>query len=107
MACCAHFEMLLVAIVNQGVKVIGRFHPHITTRAAIATIGSAKLNEFLTPERHGAGTAVACLHINFCFIEKFHVLGPVQCASLHEVLGKLNKMLCLHLKRENLQPIRK
>jgi hypothetical protein len=72
MTCCPHLEVLLVAIVNQGVKTIHRFNPYVAAIAAVAAIGTAHFNEFFAPERHGAGSAITGAHINFCFIKKFH-----------------------------------
>ena len=66
------FEVLLVAIIDQGVEVGDAFNPDIAALAAVAAIGSAELDEFLTPETDAAVAARARRHIDFCRIEKFH-----------------------------------
>ena len=71
-ACRAHFEVLLIAIINQRVQRINRFHPNITAIAAVTAIGTAHLDEFFTPKRDSTRSPVTGTHIDFCFIKKFH-----------------------------------
>src|SRR5579883_64121 len=66
------FEMLLVAIVDQGVEAVYRQRDHVTALAAVAAIGSAKLDELFAPERHTAVPAVAGANVNLGFVEEFH-----------------------------------
>ncbi len=66
-------EMLLVAIVDQRVEAVDGLHPDIAAAAAIAAVRSAELDEFLAPERHRAGAAVAGADIDFGLVEKFHL----------------------------------
>src|SRR5688500_16999080 len=71
-------EMLLVAVVDQGVEAVHRFHPHVTALAAITAVRTAHFNEFFAPERYGTGPAITRAHIDFCFVKKFHgALYPV------------------------------
>lgn len=64
--------MLLEAEVDQRVKAIDHFHPDIAAASAVTAVRAAELDEFFTPERHGARAAITGLDIDFCFIEKFH-----------------------------------
>jgi len=68
--------MLRVAIVDQRVQPIHRAGIDMPTTAAIAAIGAAIFDETLAPEGHDAVTAIAALHIDLGFIEKFHVHAP-------------------------------
>src|SRR5579863_41581 len=72
-------EMLLVAIVDERVEPVDRDCDHVTTLAAVATIGAAKLNEFLAAERNAAVAAVARADIDLGFVKKFHrsSVGPI------------------------------
>src|SRR5690349_14858499 len=69
-------EVLLVAVVDQGVEVGDRLDDHVTAAAAIAAIGPAELDELLTAEGDDAGTAVARFHIDLRLIEEFHRCCP-------------------------------
>jgi hypothetical protein len=72
MACGSDLEMLLVAVVDEGVKAVHGFNPHIAALAAVTTIGTAHFDEFLAPKRYGTGPAITGAHIDFCFVKKFH-----------------------------------
>ena len=50
-------EMLLVAIVDQGVQPLDRLGPDIAAPAPVPAIGAAVFDELLAPERHAAGPA--------------------------------------------------
>ena len=65
-------EMLLVAIVDQRVEPIDAFGDDIAAASAVAAVGTAEFDEFLAPERHAAGAAVAGAHVNLGLIEEFH-----------------------------------
>src|SRR5260364_126913 len=65
-------EMLLVAVVDQGVEAIDGFDHDIAATAAIAAVRPAELDELLAPERNATVAAVAGAHIDLGFIEKFH-----------------------------------
>jgi len=65
-------EMLLVAVVDQGVEPIDRLHHHVAAIAAVAAVRPAIFDEFLAAERHAAVAAVAGADIDLGFVEKFH-----------------------------------
>ena len=65
-------EMLLVAVVDEGVEPIDRLHDHVTASAAVAAVGPAELDELLAPERHAAVAAVAGADMNLGLVEEFH-----------------------------------
>lgn len=52
-------EMLLIAVVDQGVEAVDGLDPDIAAAAAVTAIRAAEFDEFLTPERNRAGAAVA------------------------------------------------
>ena len=52
-------EMLLIAIVDQGVEALDTFHPDVTATAAITAVGAAEFDVFFTPEADAAGAADA------------------------------------------------
>ena len=65
-------EMHLVAVIDQGVQALDALGPHVAAAAAVAAIGPAELDEFLSPERHGARAAVAGPNIDLRLIEELH-----------------------------------
>ncbi len=65
-------EVLLIAVVDQGVEAVDRLQHHVAALAAVAAAGAAELDEFLAPERDGAVAARAGLHIDLGFVEEFH-----------------------------------
>ena len=62
------FEMLLVPVINERVEPVNAFGDHIAAGAAVATIGSAKLDVFFSPETNTAGAAVTRPDIDLCLI---------------------------------------
>ena len=72
-------EMLLVAIVDQRVQPVDGLQPDIAAAAAVAAVRPAELDEFLAPERHRAGAAVAGADIDLGLIEKFHRITHFCC----------------------------
>jgi hypothetical protein len=67
-------EVLLIAIVDQGVQSIHDFDDDVAAAAAIAAARSAELDILLAAKRHAAVAAVAGADIDFCLVKKFH--GP-------------------------------
>jgi hypothetical protein len=65
-------EMLLVAVVDQGVEALDRHRDHVAALAAVAAAGPAEFNELFAAERHAAVSAVAGADENLGFIEEFH-----------------------------------
>src|SRR5215468_9219368 len=47
-------EVLLIAVVDEGIEAVDRFHHDIAPWAAVAAIRAAEFDEFLAPERHAA-----------------------------------------------------
>src|SRR5262247_3800699 len=78
------FEMLLVAVVDEGVEPIDRLHDHVAALAAVAAVRPAELDEFLAPERHAAVPAVARANIYLGFIEEFHDARYAIAAAKYE-----------------------
>ena len=67
------FEMLGIAKVDQRVEAFDRKEDNVAAFAAIAAIGAAILNIFLTPESDGTGAALTRADIYFRLIQKMHV----------------------------------
>src|SRR6202041_1830311 len=81
-------EVLLIAIVDQGVQSIDHFDDHVAAASAIAAGGAAELDILLAAEGHAAVSTVAGADIDLGFVEKFHeatrragALLPHQCKS--------------------------
>ena len=65
-------DMLLIAVVDQGVEIVHRHGPDIAAAAAIAAIGAAKFDELLTPEGDATIAAIAGANVDLGFVEEFH-----------------------------------
>src|SRR5262249_52342936 len=76
-------EVLLVAIVDQGIEAVDRLDDDVAAAAAIAAVRTAELDELLTPERHAAIAAVAGLHINLGLVEEFHRRSRIAVRRLY------------------------
>src|SRR5215471_15008884 len=61
-------EMLVVAIINQGIQAGSRFYIHTATPATISAIWSTERHKFFTAEVNGAITAITSFYIDFCMI---------------------------------------
>ena len=72
MAAGPGLEVLLVAIVDERVEPIHALGHDIAAAPAIAAVRPAELDEFLAPERHAAGAAIAGADVDFGLIEEFH-----------------------------------
>src|SRR4030081_750500 len=59
-------EMLLIAVVDQGVQSIPRLDDDVAAAAAIAAARPAELDILLAAERHAAVAAVAGANIDLC-----------------------------------------
>ena len=57
-------EMMLVAVILQGVELAGDFEHHVASPAAVTAIGTATRHVLLTPEAERAGTAISGLGEN-------------------------------------------
>ena len=68
----AGLEVLVVAIVDQGVEAVHRLDPDIAALAAVAAVGAAVLDEFFPAKRHSAAAAVSGADIDLALVEKFH-----------------------------------
>ncbi len=71
---CLGLEMLLVAVVDQGVQPVDALDHDVAAAAAITAVRAAELDELGAMERHGAGTAGTRLHIDLGLIEELHRL---------------------------------
>ena len=65
-------EMLLVAVVDQGVETVDGLDPDVAAVAAVAPVRPAVGDEFLAPERDGARAAVAGTNVDLGLVEKLH-----------------------------------
>jgi hypothetical protein len=68
-------EVLLIAIVDQGVQSIDHFDDYVAAASAIAAITAirpAEFDELLAPERDTSVAAVAGADIDLRLIEEFH-----------------------------------
>src|SRR5205807_624488 len=65
-------EMLLVAVIDQGVEAVDRPRHHVPALAAVPAVGTPELDEFLPPERDTAVPAVAGADVNLGLVEEFH-----------------------------------
>ncbi len=92
-AACA-FEMLLKAIIDERIEPRYRLHDNACTTTAIAAIRPALGNKLLPPEADTAFPAIAGLHVDFCFINKFH----------NKLIGALRRDNPQVLKREHSAP---
>ncbi len=81
----ARLEVLLIAIIDQGVEALDRFDPDVAALAAVAAVGAAIGNELLTTEGHAAGATVAGANVNLALVEEFHNGG-----SMNENEHKIN-----------------
>src|ERR1019366_10182478 len=72
MAAGAALEVLVVAIVDQGVQPVHRLDPHIHAPPAVAAVRPAVLDELLPPERHRPRAAVTRADIDLALVEEFH-----------------------------------
>src|SRR5690606_18098088 len=70
-------EMLLIAIVHARVQPADARKPGFAGAPAIAAVGPAELDEFLSAKRHRPGTAVAGADIDLGLIEEFHEADTV------------------------------
>ncbi len=78
--------MLLVAVIDQRVEVVGGDQDDVAALAAIAAIGPAEFDEFLAAKAHRATPAVTALQIDLALVEKFH--GLVDMKQKGERLGR-------------------
>ena len=72
----AGLKVLAITIINQRVQTIDAFGNDIAAAPAIAAVRAAKFDILLAPKRNAAGTAIAGANIDFCLVEKFHLLNP-------------------------------
>jgi hypothetical protein len=66
-------EVLLIAVVDQGVEAIDGLDPDIAATAAVATVGPPYSMYFLASERDRAAAAVAGADIDLALVQKFHL----------------------------------
>src|SRR6267154_1146903 len=65
-------KMLLIAVIDQRVEIVGRDKADVAALAAHAAIGPAELDELLAPEAEAAAAAVTALEVDLALIEEFH-----------------------------------
>ena len=68
------FEMLLVAVIDQRVEAVDRFHDDVAAAAAIAAARAAVFDELLAAERHAAVSARAGQDVDLGLVEELHGL---------------------------------
>ena len=65
-------EVLVVAVVDQGVEPIDRLDPHVAAAAAVASVRAAEGDELLAPERDRAPAAVAGADVDLALVQELH-----------------------------------
>src|SRR5205807_4294676 len=65
-------EVLLVAVVDQGVQPVDRLDPDVAAAPAVAAVRPSVLDELLAPERHGPAAPVAGADVDLALVEKLH-----------------------------------
>src|SRR5690606_29874966 len=80
-------EMLLVAVIDQGVQPVHRLHPDVAAPPAVAAVGPAELDEFFAAKRHRAAPAVAGSDIDFRLVQEFHDPSQSSFAALRQYAG--------------------
>ena len=58
--------------VRKRVHALDRFQVNTAAETAVAAVGAAEGHELFAPETHAAAAAVAGLHLEFGFVDKFH-----------------------------------
>jgi hypothetical protein len=71
-AAAVGFEFAIVAVAQQRVVVRIRFEVDAAAVAAVAARRTAARHEFFAAERDAAVSAVAGLHVDFGFVDKYH-----------------------------------
>src|SRR5262245_9520699 len=71
-AALLRLEMLLVAVVEQGVEVRHAFDNDVAAFAAVAAVGATELDELPPPEADAPVTSVAGADIDLGLVEKLH-----------------------------------
>ena len=79
-------DVLLVAVIDQGVEVFHRLDHHVAALAAVAAVGTAIFDEFLAPEADTTVPALAAEYVDLGLIEKFHDTGSLSLILLHHPL---------------------
>ena len=72
MAAFPGLEMLLIAVVDQGIQPIDGLDPDVAAAAAITAVRAAEFDEFLASKANAAGTALAGADIDLRLVEEFH-----------------------------------
>src|SRR3981189_22188 len=65
-------KMLLIAVIDQRVEVVGRDKDDVAALATYAAIGAAEPDELLAPEAEAAAAAATALEVDVALIEEFH-----------------------------------
>ena len=65
-------EMLVVAVVDEGVEIAVAHRVDAAAASAIAAPGSAIFDEFLAAKSDAAVAAIACGDRDFSFVDEFH-----------------------------------
>src|SRR5436190_4461335 len=74
-------EMLLIAVIDQRVQVVGRDKDDIAALAAHTAIRPAELNELLAAKAHRAAAAITALEVDLALIEEFHGIEQTKKGS--------------------------
>ena len=70
-------EVLLVAVVDEGVEALDRLGPDVAALAAVAAVGAAELDELLAAEADAAVAAAAGADLDAGVVEELHVRRPL------------------------------
>ncbi len=75
-------EVLLVAIVDQGIQPVDSFREDVAAAPAVAAVGPAELDELLAAKGDRARAAVAGADIDLGLVEEFHTRPSSQSARV-------------------------
>jgi hypothetical protein len=68
----AGLEVLLIAVVDQGVEAFDGLDPHVAAATAVAAVRAAVLDVLLAAERHRSAAAVTGADVDLALVQEFH-----------------------------------
>ena len=89
-------QMLGIAKVDQRIEAFHSTKDNVSPLAAIASVGSAKLDIFLAPETDSTGPAPTGAHVDLGLIEKMHVAAFREGDAERPDLVATNPICAMH-----------
>src|SRR5262249_34919773 len=71
-------KMLPIAVVDQGVEIVGCGEDNVAALAAIAPVWAAELDEFLAAKARSPAPTVTAFEIDFALVEELHLAGSTR-----------------------------